>query len=288
MFCVGGFFCCYDHDLTFNIHENADGESFCLAIAAETHHKITHEYKSYIKLQLKMRANFEENRTNLAVLVDDDTSFTGLHFEMDELASECDINSFESLRNGSNNGSIVIPHIDNITWYLHSSVVFCDPNLETLTTNEIDIKYYFDPLLESSAYETYANVERVHTGGVTIDSGCGWNNRYKHKQELIIFILLNDSFVFSFVFSDYNYTLAIDDITNITDILNVTIIKQIDTQFCIDDINMYQLKHVLNKIKTHPASFQKLILFQVFLITAELAIGSTQVMFLFFFVFFFV
>ena len=74
-------------DSTFIIHENANGE-----FVSEKHDQTTHEYKSYIKLQLKIRQNLAENETNLAVLFGDDTSFTGLHFEIDEVefASKCD------------------------------------------------------------------------------------------------------------------------------------------------------------------------------------------------------
>ena len=129
---------------------------------------------------MKIRQNLAENKINLAVLFGDDTSFTGLHFEIDEVefASECDSNNVESLQNGSNNDSIVTSHVDDIVWYSHS-IVFPDSNLET--ANEINIEYYFDPLLEPSACKTYSTVETVYTG-------CGWNNIYKNQEQLIIYI----------------------------------------------------------------------------------------------------
>ena len=229
-------------DLSFNLEESENGDTSYLTITASTNYEITRNAKSYMKLGIQFNDNFAENRTNLAVLLADESRYTGLHLKLDEIefTNDCGSGTLEQFKNDTNN-SIVIPNMNDLTWYPHSSVVFRDPNV--LSANEIDIEYYFDPLQETSVFKTFAFVERIHAGGVTVDSECGWYGNYKQNSDLSVYIL----------------------VTNDTTYTSTTLIEEINIQYCTDNTNMFtttrgpetvvtQLKSDTGNITTLPES----------------------------------
>ena len=214
--CVNSTLSSDDFSLTLDESKNDDACFF--TITAPTNYEISGNAKSYMKLGIQFNDNFEENRTNVGVLLADESRYTGLHLTLDEIefTNDCGSDTLEYFDNDTNN-SIIIPTINDLTWYPHSSVIFRDSNV--VSANEIDIEYYFDPLQETSLFKTFAFVQQIHSGGVIVDSECGWYGNYKENRDLSVYILA---------------TCTNDSYTSTT-----SLIEEINIEYCADNTNMF-------------------------------------------------